>query len=128
MKRRRISATRRIVSGRPLAVSLLLRDLPLPRQSSFDCGRTRPRGDAGCAFSGTTSQLVAHALESEPAVAGLRAALGRDASDPGGAMADPHGRFGLVFLLPSGPGRLEGRDVAIAGRSLERVVRRAGRV
>ena len=60
-----------------------------------------------------------HAFQRHQAVARLRSALGGDAHDAGRTMPDPHARFGLVLLLPAGPGGAVRLDIAPAQQALE---------
>src|SRR5258706_10697169 len=112
-----------IVGRRALAFALLPRGDALLGQPAFHRRATRPGRDPGFPPAGSSRQLVAHALEREPAIAALRPALGGDAGDAGGTVADPDRRLGLVLLLASRARGLERRDVALARQALESIVR-----
>src|SRR6185295_10037581 len=117
-----------IVGWRALALALLPRRDTLLGQPAFHRRAARPGRDPRFPLAGSPRQLVAHALEREPAIAALRTALGGDAGDAGGTVTDPDRRLGLVLLLASRPRGLERRDVAIARQALEPIVLRGGRV
>src|SRR6185503_17856079 len=88
---------------RGAAQALLHRLAALGLDAPLTRGAGRAGGDARGAPARPGGERLVHALERAHAVAGLRAALGGDAHDPGGPVAHAHARLGLVLLLPAGP-------------------------